>query len=546
MGHSKGDRGSLIEVLEGRTLLSAAVAPVELPLGSSPANPYEINVANGSQGGIGGETAAGQSTWFRIRTNTDRDWRVHLTTLTGTGGGQLSPFVYFDANNNGAVNKGEGVVVAWTAGVDGVQNTVDGAVVLPHGDYFVQVRNGGAATASYTLGFDLQFAQTRPTDGAISISPYYGEDLFTGERYPSLHYGSIKAGNSDDYYRIELFAPRRVDVAARYRTTADDDAADALYLVGDRALRATPTTGLSSDFFADFDGDGRMDVGEEVTPGTVLAPGVYYLHVYGAVPPGDPYLPYLVESGGDSATINTMATAATWGGVRYLASTGQPVGVLNGVAAANASDYYRLDVAAKAALRATLSATRGNPELQLIRDLDNDGVLDKGELAARSAKPADRSDRINLTLDAGTWFVRVLNPGKRSSKYTLSLTGTFIPPTDPGLGFPTAYDIGAFASGAVNDTMNGGDRRDYYRFTLGSSTRVSLLLESLTGDANVQLFRDANSNGAPDDGELVAESGNAGAAVDSIARTLAAGTYYVRIARATTANTQYRFTFRTA
>jgi hypothetical protein len=193
-----------------------------------------------------------------------------------------------------------------------------------------------------------------------------------------------------------------------------------------------------------------------------------------------------------------------------------------------------------------LSATRGNPELQLVRDANDNGVLDAGELIARSARPADRSDRINLTLDPGTWFVRVLNPGTRSSKYTLSLTGMFVPPTDPGLGFPTAYDLGAFTDGAVNDTMNGGDRRDYYRFTLGSSTRVSLLLESLAGDANVQLYRDANGNGAPDDGELVAESANAGAAVDSIARTLAAGTYYVRIARAASSNTHYQFTFRTA
>jgi hypothetical protein len=257
---------------------------------------------------------------------------------------------------------------------------------------------------------------------------------------------------------------------------------------------------------------------------------------------GHPYLPYLLIAKAFDSSMNRMPLAAEWDGLNQLTPAQRPTAIFKGYLQHNSSNYYKLSVSKRTGLRAALtSGALQNADLQVIRDIDGDAKVDAGEILASSTRGAGRTDLANLVLDAGTYFVRALNLSGSPASYTLSLTGVFAPATDPGIAFSTAFSTGAYTPGlSYMDTMNGTDRRDYYRFTLAAARAVKLTLSSLTGDANVQLFHDKNNNGVQDAGELIATSANTGATADTVAQTLAARTYYVRVYRATDTNALYQ------
>ncbi|MBE9145602.1 Calx-beta domain-containing protein, partial [Planktothrix mougeotii] len=88
----------------------------------------------------------------------------------------------------------------------------------------------------------------------------------------------------------------------------------------------------------------------------------------------------------------------------------------------------------------------------------------------------------------------------------------------------TAFDVGTLSgtrsfSGWVGST----DTNDYYRFYVGSSNNLSLNLNGLSADADVQLL---NSSGG-----VITSSAYGGSTAESITQSLNPGTYYVRVYR---------------
>lgn len=99
-------------------------------------------------------------------------------------------------------------------------------------------------------------------------------------------------------------------------------------------------------------------------------------------------------------------------------------------------------------------------------------------------------------------------------------------PTAPADGagntLGTARDLGPLgAPQTLRDFVGQADTNDYYRFTLNEYRAVSVRLDGLSADADLELL--------DRDGRILARSTAGGANADSITRSLAAGTYFLRV-----------------
>jgi hypothetical protein len=111
-----------------------------------------------------------------------------------------------------------------------------------------------------------------------------------------------------------------------------------------------------------------------------------------------------------------------------------------------------------------------------------------------------------------------------------------------GNSFSNARDItNGLLTNTLIDFVGDADGNDYYKFNLLAATNLSINLNNLTGNANLQLIRDVNNNGVVDAGEIVSTSNNSGTTSEVInQRNLGAGNYYIRVYPGQTgANTNY-------
>ena len=104
--------------------------------------------------------------------------------------------------------------------------------------------------------------------------------------------------------------------------------------------------------------------------------------------------------------------------------------------------------------------------------------------------------------------------------------------TDPGNGPGQAFNIGTLnGRRTFTDLVGSSDANDYYQFNLSASGSLSVVLDGLSADANLQLF---NSNGT-----LIGSSAQVGNVAESINLSgLGAGSYYVRVYQSS-GNTNY-------
>lgn len=107
--------------------------------------------------------------------------------------------------------------------------------------------------------------------------------------------------------------------------------------------------------------------------------------------------------------------------------------------------------------------------------------------------------------------------------------------TDPGNGPGQAFDSGTLnGRRSFSDFVGSSDPDDYYRLNLSAPGSLSVAVDGLSADANLQLF---NSNGT-----LIGSSAQVGTLAESINLSgLSAGTYYVRVYQSS-GNTNYNLT----
>lgn len=309
-------------------------------------------------------------------------------------------------------------------------------------------------------------------------------------------------------------------------------------------------TGLTADADVQlFDGNGNLITGSyrggtnhEAINRASLSAGTYYVRVY-------------QYSGDTNYTLNISALSTS-----NLLPTEINLGTLTSGVASNSTgfistnntaDVYRFNLGATSNLNLTLNGLSADADVRIIRDANNNGVVDSGEEIFRSSNGGSTAESINLQgLGAGTYYAQVYqwSGTTASTSYNLSLMAT------TGLGMAAepndtltgAYNIGTLNGSRVFSGWVSGsaglfhDPNDYYRFSLGTDSSFSLSLTGLSADADVQLIRDSNFNGVVDPGEVIASSTWGGSTSESIFFSgLTSGSYYVRVYSFGSASTFY-------
>jgi serine protease len=123
-----------------------------------------------------------------------------------------------------------------------------------------------------------------------------------------------------------------------------------------------------------------------------------------------------------------------------------------------------------------------------------------------------------------------------------------IPPDIAGDTPLTAKDLGIISNQTIRDFVGSGDSGDLYRFQVGNTiSAIDFLLNGLSGDADLQLFQDANQDGRLDQNEQLRRSTKAGISADQIGiAALAPGTYYLRVSPYLSNSTAYNLTATTS
>ncbi|HIK33093.1 MAG TPA: hypothetical protein IGS31_17340 [Oscillatoriales cyanobacterium M4454_W2019_049] len=204
-------------------------------------------------------------------------------------------------------------------------------------------------------------------------------------------------------------------------------------------------------------------------------------------------------------------------------------------------DFYRVTLDRSSRLNAAAIVTGDSVDLNIIRDFNNNDVIDSDEtLATDFIVPTISSDgAINVDLPAGTYFIQVDGRAgvRRSSGYSLTLTNTPVGTlaVDPGNVMSQATDLGILNGSRTFSDFVGIprlDATDYYRFSLDRPADVSVTLTGTRAQTVVRLIQDLNGNNAVEDNEVLART-NSGTLASTqsqpatINQTLQPGTYFV-------------------
>jgi len=211
----------------------------------------------------------------------------------------------------------------------------------------------------------------------------------------------------------------------------------------------------------------------------------------------------------------------------------------------NNDKYYRFTLRQSAGrLSVALKDMYGSADVSLIRDANNNGRVDSGEVLASSEGSSNKLISGNQldNLSPGTYYVRVkgnasygiaVNLDQAGNSRAAGTQGIFSISTARNLG--TLSDIAPSQDYQFRDFVGSGlgDPVDYYSFRLDKPRSLSFALRDMTGNANVYI-EDGN-------GTVLAKSENGGSADELGSVNLAGNTnYYVRVAPVGSEPTNYR------
>jgi len=418
-----------------------------------------------------------------------------------------------DANSNGVIDAGE---VLQASSLTGTAADAINFSNLAAGTYFIR-----AYQASGNTNYNLALAAT-PLD-------YAGNTTDTARvigklSSPQVFNDFVGANDTNDYYRFSIGTASNVSLLlsdlVSGSTTTGAVAADADV----RVLRrnADGTTTLVAGSYNSGSASENLNL-------TNLAAGIYYVQVYRYA--GDTTYTLSLNSTPYTPPDNAGNTLGTARDIGTLSSTTAQA-YTDFVGSIDTNDYYRFNLSANSNLSVLLNGLTADADLQLIRDTNSNGVVDAGEVLQSSLLDGTVAESITVNnLAAGSYFVRVY-PYSGDTNYSLSFSAPFAaPPDNAGNTLSTARNIGTLSTAQTyTDWVGSADTNDYYSFNLAATSNLSVLLNGLSANADLQLIRDTNANGVIDAGEVLQSSAVAGTANDSITlNNLAAGTYFVRV-----------------
>lgn len=484
--------------LSGRSSFAAASAESMSP-GSTFSTAENLGILAGRQVATDTVSVSNELDIYRFQLTSASDLNLTLAGLTANA----ELFLIQDINNDGLLTVSNEVLNL--SANPGTTPDVITAQTLAAGTYYAAVLADNAFT-SYTLTL---------TSDAVGNTLNTARNLGTLSSSPLSLREYVGTDDLDDYYRFQLDQTSNLSLSLT-GMTADAD----LYLIQDANFNGVLEAGEVLDF----------SIAANTTADSIalagLTAGTYYIGV-------------LQYQGNTNYLLQATATPTDVGGTL---TTAAQIGVLAGqrsflgnVSSTDLSDYYRFQLNAPSDLVVTLTGMTSDADIYLIRDFNNNGLVDAGETLGRSLRAGTQSELINLNnLAAGNYFVHVDQFSGRTN-YTLTLNADAA-----GETLSTARNIGILNSsrsyrdfvGTIDTASNTVDLNDVYRFSLSTTSNVALNLTGLSADADLYLIRDFNNNGVVDAAEVLGRSIFSSTTNESITRTgLLAGNYFVLVAQ---------------
>jgi len=418
-----------------------------------------------------------------------------------------------DLNNDGFISANEVFLSSSNPGDDSLSTT------LAAGTYYIQVVQNGAYT-NYQLDIDSDFDSVPGDPQAYNnMSKARSLGTLAGETpYIEDGFGITSGGDISDYFKFTMSTAGQLSAVA---------------FTNSYYSRDTQAPNLS--IVQDLNNNQRLDTGEIITPFSVgsltanLAAGTYFLRVGG--------------NGGQSAY--SLRLVSDYSGKTL--GTARPLAAISGTTPPNqifqdyieqffdafsdVNDFYRFDLASTYEVTLNTTGVAGEDlSLSLIKDVNNNGVIDAGDILATSNALNSPTENLSRLLEAGRYFARVQGVNG-STNYTL--TSKFVTPSqDPDDTIAEVENragniktLGEFADFSLNVPTD----VDLVKFTVSAGQRVGFDVDSRNGSNLNTYLRVFNSSGtqlaANNDG---AAPGETSSQFSYLAYTFSqAGTYYL-------------------
>lgn len=352
------------------------------------------------QGSIGN---ANQADYYKLNLSQNSDFYASLNGLTVST--DLNLIV--DANNNGFVDGDERIATGYSFYSD---NTAVSRT-LPPGVYFVEVRTLSSNSSSYSLTLSATAKPGNiPTDPGDSLTTAHNLSKISGKFIAKDLVGAI---DQTDYYQFTLKQISEFSATlSRLSESVDIDLIFDANKNGFLDGKETIAAGYGSTF-------GNDSISETLPPGTYLIRvesssynnTIYDLNLSVVPKPSN----LLFDPG------SSLGKAYNLGALSSGTLSSDRV-VQDFVGTLDKADYYKFTLDKAGDFNATLSGLSDAVTIELVRDLNHNGLIDGNERIDYGNGSTSYNYPIATSLPAGTYFIEVEPGYSTSTAYTLTLS----------------------------------------------------------------------------------------------------------------------------
>ncbi len=433
--------------------------------------------------------------FYRFSLSKTSNLKLSLTGLSADADLQLVQ----DTNTNGVVDEGEEIKVSAHTG-----NLAESMRLEPlvAGIYYLRVNQFGEGKTNYNLNLSATTVAKSTPGTAQNLSILKGSRTFSN---------SVGSTDTEDFYRFSLSNTSNLNLSLT-ELSADAD----VQLIWDANKNGMVDYGVT-DAGEVIKVSALSDSSPESMLIDPLAAGDYYVRVY--------------QSSGN--TNYRLSLQVSFVGNNTLGSA-RNIGILTGsqtfnesVGSTDTQDFYRFNLSKTTNLNLSITGLSADVGVQLIRDINSNGVVDNGEVVNDSVVSSTTAESIVIDpIAADTYYIRV-SQSDENTNYNLSLKATVVGNNT----LSSAKNVGLLSSSSTfSDFVGSTDIQDFYRFSLSTISNLNVSLNGLSAVSAVQIIRDTNSNGVVDDGEVLQSSAFSSTVTAAmVLDPLIAGTYYARV-----------------
>ncbi|WP_367288335.1 S8 family serine peptidase [Laspinema palackyanum] len=182
------------------------------------------------------------------------------------------------------------------------------------------------------------------------------------------------------------------------------------------------------------------------------------------------------------------------------------------VSSLDTEDYYKFRLDTFSDISVKLDGSNASANIQLIRDLNKNGIPDDAEVQeAIAAEKAPVSQLDRFATAPGTYFVKV-SEDQGDTAYQINVSAVpsnRVLQAHPGNSLNEALWIGDVTRPQARQGFIGNNNfQDFYRFNVNFPSDLRLSLDNLSANLQIQVIQDRNENGILDSGEIVSTETN--------------------------------------